>query len=166
MQRAVATTKRRANYTCQLCRLKPKDRGFLHAHHLVSPLEGGPPADLANLVCLCQRCHLIVEDKTPRRTQFYWEQDGVKPPPRKSPEGSERPRRRSRHQRRVRHVVQPPALPRQPHPADPLIGAAGMAVKGVGYAAGGAFILFFWVLPVVIGVLLLASWLWKNLLGF
>ncbi|MDE2903020.1 MAG: hypothetical protein OXP73_08315 [Chloroflexota bacterium] len=42
--------------------------------------------------------------------------------------------------------------------------AARLAVKGVGYSAGTAFILVFWVIPAVVTALMVLGWLW-GLLG-
>lgn len=48
--------KARAGYRCENedCKLP----GFLECHHIVSPLKGGKPYDLANIKVLCRNCHI------------------------------------------------------------------------------------------------------------
>ncbi|MBN9521211.1 HNH endonuclease [bacterium] len=48
-----AEVKRRANYTCQDCGVRPP---YLHAHHIRSLSKGGTN-DLSNLKAVCEDCH-------------------------------------------------------------------------------------------------------------
>ena len=86
VKRAIRMSKDRAGYKCKRCGLRPKDRGFLHAHHLVSPPRyGGSTDDLGNLKVLCELCHILAEGKTPSaETEARWAAGGSKPPPRES----------------------------------------------------------------------------------
>jgi len=49
--------------TCQRCGIKPKKRGILHVHHIVSFSDHSLRSDPDNLVILCAHCHRWVHSK-------------------------------------------------------------------------------------------------------
>ena len=62
---ACASVWKRDHATCQRCKMRRKDQADMpfHIHHIVSFADKALRADPANLVLLCEACHLYVHSK-------------------------------------------------------------------------------------------------------